>query len=169
MSPSPLGNWNTRREPRIGVMVHYDDSGSDAGAVAWLTQDPRCKVSYHWLVLDNGERVEIAPADARAWHAGVCRSSDPRLRYRDANSAFYGVALAMDGNDVVTEAARRSLVGLCATLFRTHGWDLVHEGWRIVGHSSEAWPRGRKIDPEGPDPAHPVLAVPALRAWVAAA
>lgn len=166
--PSGLGNWNRRREARLGVMVHYDDSASDAGAQAWLMKDPKCHVSYTWLILDDGSRIEVTPSDARAWHAGVCRPSDPRLKYRDANSAFYGVALAVDGDDAVTEAARLSLVGLIATLFRLEGWDLVREGWRITGHDAEAWPRGRKIDPTGPDKAHPVLSIPALRLEVAA-
>lgn len=166
--PSGLGNWNRRRGERVGICLHYDDSASDAGAQAWLTKDPRCHVSYNVLILDDGSRVEVTPMDARAWHAGVCRPSDPRLTYRDANSAFYGIALAVDGDDTVTEAALLSLVGLCATLFRLEGWDLVREGWRIVGHDTEAWPRGRKIDPTGPDKAHPVLSVARVRDLVAA-
>lgn len=165
--PSKLGNWNRRREERIGIMVHYDDSASDAGAQAWLMEDPACKVSYNVLILDNGSRVEVTPTDARAWHAGVCRPSDPRLRYRDANSAFYGVALAQDWNDPVTDAALLSLVGWCATIFRLHGWGLKTEGWRIVGHDTEAWPRGRKVDPTGLDKAHPVLSVARVRELVA--
>ena len=47
---------------------------------------------------------------------------------------------------------------LCRLYFKKHGWD-PSETWRIVGHSSESWPRGRKTDPEGADPKNPILSV----------
>jgi len=156
-------NWGRLREPRIGVMLHYDGSASDAGAVAWLTRDPRCKVSYNWLVLDDGQLVGVAPADARAWHAGVCRASAELLVYRDANSAFYGIAVAATAGQRATPAQSATVTRLVRSLFRSHGWDLHADSWRLVGHESEAWPRGRKHDPTGPDPAHPVLAVDLVR------
>lgn len=160
-----MANWGSLREPRMGVMLHYDASASDRGAVEWLLHDPRCKVSYNYLVLDNGSVVTIAPPDARAWHAGICRSSDPRLPYKDANSAFWGISLAATVGDVATEAAREAVADLCAVLFVNQSWP-VTEYWRIVGHSSECWPRGRKIDPQGPDPAKPVLAVADIQRMV---
>jgi N-acetyl-anhydromuramyl-L-alanine amidase AmpD len=160
-------NWSLRiREPRIGVMLHYDASATDAGAIAWLA-GPDIKVSYNWLVTDEGNIIPIAPETARAWHAGVCRSSDPRLPYRDANSAFYGVSIAATTGDVATVEAKRSVAALCRTLFGRHGWP-VDEVWRIVSHRTQAWPRGRKNDPEGPDLAHPVLNANEIRGMVAA-
>ena len=45
---------------------------------------------------------------------------------------------------------------LIRRIFERHGWPLS-EAWRLTTHSAEAWPRGRKIDPEGPDPANPIL------------
>jgi N-acetyl-anhydromuramyl-L-alanine amidase AmpD len=153
-------------EARIGVMLHYDASASDAGAVAWLTQDPRCRVSYHGLVLDDGGVVEIAPWHMRAWHAGVCRSSSPYLlRYRDANSAFYGLAAAARDGDVITEAQYGALLRLVVERFQAEGWSL-RESWRLVGHDTEAWPRGRKHDPTGSTPEQPVLSVPRMREWL---
>lgn len=159
-----MGSWNeTLREPRLGVMYHYDASTSDRGAMQWLLHDPRCKVSYSWLFLDDGTIVTIAPPDARAWHAGICRPSEPRLRYVDANSAFYGLSLAATAGDSATEPAKNALADLTRALFGRHGWDTRTELWRIVGHNTEAWPRGRKSDPIGPDPAHPVLSVEEIR------
>lgn len=149
----------------MGILLHYDGSASDAGAVQWLTKDPRCNVSYNWLILDSGSLVVIAPEDARAWHAGVCRSSDRRLPYTDANSAFYGITLAARPGEVVTQAAKATLLDLCRRLFAKHHWP-VSESFRIVGHASEAWPRGRKVDPEGPDPARPVLSTIEMRCLV---
>lgn len=139
-----LGNWNKRHEPRIGVMLHYDASASDAGAVAWMLRDPACKVSYNWLILDDGTVVPVAPADARAWHAGVCKASNPaQMFYKDANSAFYGIAVAAGSKDLATPAQRAAVAKLCAKLMRTHRWA---DDWRLTSHALEAWPRGRKAD-----------------------
>lgn len=149
---------------RIGICLHYDGSASDAGGIAWL-KSPECKVSYNFAVRDNGDVVPIAPEDARAYHAGVCRPSVDRLAYTDANSALYGIALTATSGDVVTPAAFDAVVALCQRLYAKHGWS---EPWRITGHSAEAWPRGRKADPEG-NGATPVLRVAAVRTAVCGA
>lgn len=173
-------NFNALREPRVGVMLHYDDSASDSGAVAWFT-DPDCQVSYNYLVLDDGSYVPIIPEGKRAWHAGVCRSSEPaRLRYADANSAFVGIAVATNGKIPATAAQRETVAWLTRREFQRHGWSLA-ETWRIVGHDAEAvWPssaetpvhlrgkRGRKIDPTGPKPERPILSTQQVRAMVSA-
>jgi N-acetylmuramoyl-L-alanine amidase len=158
------GNYNALRERRLGVMLHYDAStGSDKSAIGWFS-DPDCEVSYNLLVGDDGHVYAIAPEDRRAWHAGVCKSSDPRLAYKDANSAFYGISWAGGGRkgDRCPEAAKASIVSECVRLFRKHGWS-ADETWRIVGHRTEAWPRGRKTDPEGADLKNPVLSTEEIR------
>lgn len=162
---------NAIRESRRGVMLHYDASGTDDGAMGWFGH-PDCKVSYQWLVLDDGSYAVIAPEDARAWHAGHCKTSNPdRLPYRDANSAFWAIALATNDKVGATEAQRLTAAWLTRRCFRTAGW-LPGETWRIVGHDTEAvFPaghrlagqRGRKIDPTGSRSAHPILAVADVR------
>lgn len=160
----PNGQYNADlREPRVGVMLHYDASASDRGALAWFA-DPRCKVSYHFLVLDDGSWATIAPWDARAWHAGVCRPSQDELRYQDANSAFLGIAAATDDRRQVTVTQMLTVAWLAWVYgFRQHEWDIT-ETWRIVGHDTECWPRGRKIDPTGRDSDNPILSVEDIRA-----
>lgn len=143
------------REKRVGVMLHYDASGTDAGAVSWFA-DPRCRVSYHYLVLDDGAYVAIAPLDKRAWHAGVCQPSDSRLAYRDANSAFYGIAAATDNRVDVTPLQLLTVAWLTRKLFEREGWP-VTDLWRITSHRTEASPRGRKSDPEGGDLKNPIF------------
>lgn len=154
-------------EARKGVMLHYDASASDAGAVAWL-RSPECRVSYTWIILDNGAQITIAPPDARAWHAGVCRPSDPKLPYKDANSAFYGIAIAATAGDRATDLQKQAVVNLCVALFQRHKWSRKTGLYRIVGHNTECWPRGRKTDPEGPTPGSPVLSVAEIRAMASA-
>lgn len=149
---------------RMGCMLHYDASTSDAGGIAWL-KDPRCKVSYNWAVRDTGETVPIAPESRRAYHAGVCRPSAEILAhggYTDANSAFYGIAITATSGDTATEPQKAAVVALCQRLYAKHGWT---EPWRVTGHSAEAHPRGRKSDPEGQGHT-PVLDVAEIRARV---
>lgn len=155
--------WNTLREPRIGIMLHYDGSSADIPGVDWVAYDPRAGGSYNWMTTDIGQEVDIVPDDRRAWHAGKCRVSSELeaagLLYRDANSAFYGIAITATDGDQVTPAAFDAVVRRCVTLFRRHGWV---DGRRITGHDREAWPRGRKIDPTGSGRS-PVLSVPKVR------
>ena len=140
-----MANWGRLREPRLGVMLHYDGSASDAGAIAWLTRDPRCAVSYTRLITDDGQSIPVAPDDARAWHAGACRPSSSALPYTDATSAFYGLAFAARSGDTITEAQLRAMVREIRRYFGEHDWPLT-DGWRITDHAAEAWPRGRKVD-----------------------
>ncbi len=161
----PNGNYSALRDERIGVMLHYDASGSDAGAVAWFG-DERCHVSYQQLVLDDGTFVRIAPDDKRAWHAGRCKTSDPdRLKYKDANSALYGIAIASSGKHGVEPLQLLTTAFLTRRYFELNGW-LPGDTWRIVGHNTEATPRGRKTDPEGSDPKNPILSVDHIRQLV---
>lgn len=154
--------WHdTLKEDRQGVILHYDASASDKGAIGWLEDDDRVRVSYHYLVLDDGRILQVAPPTVRAWHAGVCRPSDSRFTYRDANSAFYGVSIAATDGDVATSAQVTSVARLCQYLFWLEGWD-TDETWRITGHDAEAWERGRKVDPKGTK-AVPVLDVQVIR------
>lgn len=171
-----LSNYHpTIREPRLGVMLHYDGSAADLPGLKWLLKDPACKVSYNDVIDDKGAYHQVAPEDARAWHAGTCRTSDPRLPYTDANSAFYGVAVLCDGDDLTTGAQLLGVAERAAYYFRKHGWPAT-ETWRIVGHKSEAWPRDpsatppryRKVDPDGErKDGLPVLDVQVVRKLVA--
>ncbi len=149
------GKYGDLTEKRLGVMLHFDASGTDAGAMAWFS-DPRCNVSYHYLVLDDGGYVSIAPLNKRAWHAGVCAPSVPEFAYRDANSAFYGIAAATNQKTDVTPLQLLTVAWLTRKMFEREGWPTT-DLWRITGHRQEAHPRGRKSDPEGADPGNPIF------------
>jgi N-acetyl-anhydromuramyl-L-alanine amidase AmpD len=159
-------NHGPLRDEVLGVMLHYS-VGSYAGTLSHC-RNPKSAVSYHVVLGPQaGERSQLVPLGRRAWHAGVCRTSDSRLPYTDANSAFVGVAVAT-GNPpvVVTPPQFNAIVDECRRIYAHYGWPLT-ETWRIVGHASEAWPRGRKSDPTGPDATRPVLSVEAVRAALA--
>jgi N-acetyl-anhydromuramyl-L-alanine amidase AmpD len=143
--------------PRLGLMLHYDDSSRDDWAVEWF-HDPRCTNGYTWLVLDDGRVVELADPATRTPHAGACKT--PR-----ANSAYYGVAAATNGLVPATEKQLASITAVCASVIRHHGWIIDEPSeldQRIVGHDAQAvwtpaytsrrqlWGTlGRKVDPTG--------------------
>ena len=139
------GPWGELTQVRQGVMIHYT-AGTDLSGLQWLMFDPRCKVSYNWLVLDDGTVVSVAPKEARAYHAGACRKSDFAFPYTDANSAFYGIAIAADSGGLATFKQWAMVTDLVAGLFREHQWPIEHLPFRLTDHASEAWPRGRKLD-----------------------
>ena len=153
---------------RRGIMLHYDDSSSDAGALEWF-RDPRCNNGYTWLVLDDGRVVELADPGMRTPHAGACLTPM-------ANSRFYGIAAATNGSVCATAQQVGSIVRLCSAIVRFHKW----ANPVLVGHDEQAvWtakytPRrslwgkvGRKVEPTGrrPDGA-PVLDVHAVKQQV---
>ncbi len=158
LAPAATFWTDTIRCPRMGVMLHYDASSSDAGALSWL-QHPDVNAGYELVVLDDGSWGRLAPSGARVWHAGKTRSSDPeRLPYpnNEANSAFHSIAILNSGREDVTSRQLLTVAWLTHRIFESHGWN-PSEGWRVVGHSSEAWPRGRKADPEGANSRNPIL------------
>ena len=86
----------------------------------------------------------------------MCRPSDvQRLPYKDGNSALYGVAAATNDRVDVTPLQLLTVAYLIRMLFHKHSWP-IDETWRIVTHRSEAYPRGRKSDPEGGDLKNPI-------------
>ncbi len=152
LTPIDSRNSNAQREPRIGVMLHYFGSRTDAGALSWAT-DPRWKASYHILVFDNGDWVRLVDLDRRAWHAGECKPSKRIVaagrNYNDANSAFFGLCAACGPDDAATSEQVESMGKLIRMLYAREGWE-KGQTQRVTTHSAEAWPRGRKIDPHGP-------------------
>lgn len=154
-------NHNALKETRKGILLHFDDSKSDEGAWSWFLSK-KCKVSYNYLVLDNGDVYEIVPENRRAWHAGKCKPSGKSIHYKDANSAFYGIAAATNNETPVTEKQKAAIIELCRFLYRKHGWSLS-DTKRISGHDWEAWGRGRKVDPTGSHKDKPILLVMDIR------
>ena len=147
---------------RLGIMLHYDDSTRDDWAVEWF-DDRRCTNGYTWLVLDEGQVVELADPAMRTPHAGACLTPN-------ANSAFYGISAATNGVVPATEVQVAAMVEVCVAVFRLHGWSADEAAFRIRGHDAEAvwtaaytraagmsdergsglWGKGgRKVDPTG--------------------
>lgn len=138
--PSP--NHGARpggRRPDM-LLLHYTGMASEAEALAWLC-NPASKVSSHYLVLEDGEVVQLVPESRRAWHAGVSSwAGEP-----DVNNRSIGIEIANGGHPgglpPFPAAQIRSVTRLCR--------DIVAR-WRIqpdlvLAHSDVA--PGRKEDP----------------------
>lgn len=163
-----LGSRNCYAErplgARRGIMLHFDDSSNDASAEEWF-HDPRCRVSYNRLYLDNGDVVQITPTmEHAAWHAGVCLT-------KNANRVYYGLSAATDTRTPATAKQVESIARDCAALFALNKWPPSDIVKRIVGHEDEACfadgKLGRKIDPTGLHPDRPILSKLAVRHRVA--
>lgn len=161
-------NHGTLKESPRGVMVHYDVSSSDAGGLAYLlsAEASRRQVSYNFYVTRAGKIYRLVPPGRRAWHAGKCFPSSAAFNYRDANSAFVGVCFANNGKEAVTPQQMQAAVWLIAQLGRNNRWSTSNLAW-LSGHSAEAFPRGRKQDPEGTGRT-PIVSLPDLRSRVLA-
>lgn len=174
---------------RVGVMVHFDDSSSDAGALAWF-RDPAFRLSYNRAYRDDGTRIRITPSiHHAAYHAGVCliepslrieTLSGSGYRYGGANTGYFGLAITAAARDHITRPQLESLTEDTAIIFRAAGWSPEETERRIVGHDSRAifnprdnpdtphrWGQlGRKIDPTGMNKSDPVIDLAELQEGV---
>ena len=70
-SYSPNFNLPKRVKNRIKfIIIHYTGMKKESVAINRL-QDPKSKVSSHYLIKRNGEIINLVPDLFEAWHAGV--------------------------------------------------------------------------------------------------
>ena len=70
-SYSPNFNLPKRVKNRIRfIIIHYTGMKKESAAIKRL-QDPKSKVSAHYLIKRNGEIINLVPDLFEAWHAGV--------------------------------------------------------------------------------------------------
>ena len=70
-SYSPNFNLPKRVKNRIKfIIIHYTGMKKESAAIKRL-QDPKSKVSSHYLIKNNGEIINLVPDLYEAWHAGV--------------------------------------------------------------------------------------------------
>ena len=70
-SYSPNFNLPKRTKNRIKfIIIHYTGMKKESAAIKRL-QDPKSKVSSHYLIKRNGGIISLVPDLFEAWHAGV--------------------------------------------------------------------------------------------------
>ena len=68
---SPNFNLPKRLKKRIKfIIIHYTGMKKESEAIQRL-QDPKSKVSSHYLIRKNGDMIKLIPDLYEAWHAGV--------------------------------------------------------------------------------------------------
>ena len=71
ISYSPNFHLPKRAKNRIKfIIIHYTGMKKESAAIKRL-QDPKSKVSSHYLIKRNGEIINLVPDLFEAWHAGV--------------------------------------------------------------------------------------------------
>lgn len=157
-------------EKRVGIMLHYDGSRTDTGAENWF-DSPAFKLSYNRGYTDGGRRIRLTPSITnRAYHAGACRTDD---RVKGANGAFYGLCITAGTGQQAAVPQFESICRDAADIARYHqnrgdkGWELPNIDYWLTGHEIWAAPKGRKVDPTGPDRSKPVLSLVKSRIRVA--
>ena len=70
-SYSPNFNLSKRLKNKIKfIIIHYTGMKRETDAIQRL-QDPKSKVSSHYLIKANGDVLSLVPDLYEAWHAGV--------------------------------------------------------------------------------------------------
>jgi len=122
--PSP--NFSSRQKRKIDmIVIHYTGSLRINGTVSWF-QNPKSKVSAHYIIGRDGRTIQTVKDEKKAWHAGV--SYWENEFFMNANSI--GIELVGTESSDFTEYQYNSLFILCSYLIKK--WNIPLN--RIVGH-----------------------------------
>ena len=93
-SYSPNFNLPKRAKNRIKfIIIHYTGMKKESAAIKRL-QDPKSKVSSHYLIKRNGEIINLVPDLFEAWHAGVSRWK----HFKSLNKNSIGIEITNPGH-----------------------------------------------------------------------
>ena len=93
-SYSPNFNLPKRVKNRIKfIIIHYTGMRKESAAIKRL-QDPKSKVSSHYLIKRNGEIINLVPDLFEAWHAGTSSWKN----YKSLNKNSIGIELTNPGH-----------------------------------------------------------------------
>ena len=122
------------------IVLHYTGMPDGEGALNRLTS-PDSRVSAHYLVMEDGEVIQMVDEEKRAWHSG-------RSYWRgitDINSASVGIEIVNPGHEFgyrpFPDEQIASVIPLVSDIKERHG---IGRG-NVVGHSDVA--PARKEDP----------------------
>ena len=96
MDTSYSPNFNTPKRVRKKIkfiIIHYTGMKNESDAIERL-QNPKSKVSSHYLIKKNGEILNLIPDLYEAWHAGVSSWKN----FRSLNKNSIGVEISNPGH-----------------------------------------------------------------------
>ena len=140
-SYSPNFNLPKRIKNRIKfIIIHYTGMKKESLAIKRL-QDPKSKVSSHYLIKRNGEIINLVPDLYEAWHAGVSSWK----HFKSLNKNSIGIELTNPGHQHGYKKFSKkqifSLQKLLNVLFKKYK---IKKNY-VLGHSDIS--PGRKKDP----------------------
>lgn len=123
------------RKPNA-VIIHHTSQKNCEQTLATFTKQST-QVSAHYVICEDGTLYHMLNDYLRAWHAGSSKWGSQT----DINSTSIGIEIDNDGTEPFTEAQLNSLMGLLASLKKTHNIPTAN----FVAHGDIA--PGRKVDP----------------------
>ena len=140
-SYSPNFNLPKRLKNRIKfIIIHYTGMKKESAAIKRL-QDPKSKVSSHYLIKRNGEITNLVPDLYEAWHAGISGWKN----FKSLNKNSIGIEITNPGHQYGYKRFSKkqifSLLKLLNILVKKYKIKKEY----ILGHSDIS--PGRKKDP----------------------
>jgi N-acetylmuramoyl-L-alanine amidase len=131
-----VGTTNFGLRKPSSVIIHHTAQKSCEQTLKTFTLE-RTQVSSHYVICEDGTLHHMLNDYLRAWHAGAGKWGGQS----DINSSSIGIEIDNDGTEVFTEAQINCLLGLLATLKKTHNIPTAN----FIGHADIA--PNRKVDP----------------------
>ncbi|MEX1202651.1 MAG: N-acetylmuramoyl-L-alanine amidase [Ferruginibacter sp.] len=131
-----VGTTNFGLRKPNAVIIHHTAQNSCEQTLATFTKKST-QVSAHYVICEDGTLYHMLNDYMRAWHAGSGKWGGQT----DINSSSIGIEIDNDGTEPFTEAQLNSLIGLLASLKKTHNIPTAN----FIAHGDIA--PGRKVDP----------------------
>ena len=157
-SYSPNFNLPKRVKNRIKfIIIHYTGMKKESAAIKRL-QDPKSKVSSHYLIKRNGEIINLVPDLFEAWHAGVSSWK----HFKSLNKNSIGIEITNPGHQHGYKKFSKKQIFSLIKLLKYLKKQYNIKKTNILGHSDIS--PNRKKDPGEKFPWH-YLAKKNLSTW----
>jgi N-acetylmuramoyl-L-alanine amidase len=122
------------------IILHYTGMESTEAALKRLCET-EARVSSHYVIMEDGEIIQLVPEAERAWHAGISSWEGES----DINARSIGVEIANPGHDLgypdFPDAQVEAVIALCRDVIKRRRIPVA----RVLAHSDVA--PARKPDP----------------------
>ena len=140
-SYSPNFNLPKRLKHNIKfIIIHYTGMKKESAAIKRL-QDPKSKVSSHYLIKRNGEIINLVPDLFEAWHAGASSWK----HFKSLNKNSIGIEITNPGHQHGYKKFSKKQIFSLQKLLNILVKKYKIEKKYILGHSDIS--PGRKKDP----------------------
>lgn len=95
MHTSNFGKGRLTYRPEA-IIIHITE-GSSESAIKWC-HDQKSKVSYHYIVREDGSIIELVRPENTAWHAGLIKNPSWQKIKKNINPNLYTIGLAFAGH-----------------------------------------------------------------------